>query len=122
MPRRTALGCYVVASATSLPTVASHLFTHPITAQQKHKILFAGLWDKTIKTWDVETQVLLSTSTGHVGFVKSIHIIPNLGLLVSGSTDRDIRLWDCEQSIERSRLRMPWKTPRRVSQSSTLHP
>ncbi|WAQ80851.1 hypothetical protein PtA15_1A189 [Puccinia triticina] len=78
----------------------SSLFTHPITAQQKHKILFTGSWDKTIKTWDVETQVLLSTSTGHVDFVKSIHIIPNLGLLVSGSTDRDIRLWDFKQSIE----------------------
>ncbi|OAV93960.1 hypothetical protein PTTG_09711 [Puccinia triticina 1-1 BBBD Race 1] len=45
-------------------------------------------------------RVLLSTSTGHINFVKSIHIIPNLGLLVSGSTDRDIRLWDFKQSIE----------------------
>ncbi|WAQ81777.1 hypothetical protein PtA15_2A89 [Puccinia triticina] len=71
--------------------------TEKVTQKQ---ILFTGLWDKTIKSWDVETQVLLSTSTGHIDFVKSIHIIPNLGLLVSGSTDRDIRLWDFKQSIE----------------------
>ncbi|KAA1075779.1 hypothetical protein PGT21_026468 [Puccinia graminis f. sp. tritici] len=82
------------------PVTSLAIFHHPITLQQKRKILFTGSWDKTIKTWDVETQVLLSTSTGHVDFVKSIHIISTLGLLVSGSTDRDIRLWDFKRSIE----------------------
>ncbi|KNZ44140.1 uncharacterized protein VP01_947g7 [Puccinia sorghi] len=105
------------------PVTSLALFTHAISTARKRKILFTGSWDKTIKTWDIEvsipnlsrsfkkkklmiawtgsqTQVLLSTSTGHVDFVKSIHIIPTLGLLVSGSTDRDIRLWGFKQSIE----------------------
>ncbi|PLW12254.1 hypothetical protein PCANC_10529 [Puccinia coronata f. sp. avenae] len=84
------------------PVTSLALYTHTTntTPTQKRKILFTGSWDKTIKTWDIETQVLLSTSTGHVDFVKSIHIIPTLGILVSGSTDRDVRLWDIKQSIE----------------------
>jgi len=82
------------------PVTSLALFTHAISTTQKRKILFTGSWDKTIKTWDIETQVLLSTTTGHVDFVKCIHMIPTLGLLVSGSTDRDLRLWGFKQSIE----------------------
>ncbi|KAI7956917.1 hypothetical protein MJO28_004012 [Puccinia striiformis f. sp. tritici] len=81
------------------PVTSLAIFTHAITTHQTRKILFTGSWDKTIKSWDIETQVLLSTTLGHVDFVKSIHIMPTRGLLISGSTDRDIRLWDFKQSI-----------------------
>ncbi|MBW0506253.1 hypothetical protein O181_045968 [Austropuccinia psidii MF-1] len=83
------------------PVTSIALYNHRISNQQQRKILFTGSWDKTIKTWDAKTQILLSSTTGHVDFVKSIEIIPNHGILASGSTDRDIRLWDLKAILRK---------------------
>lgn len=81
------------------PVTSLALFKLSTSPKRNRKILFTGSWDKTIKVWDTETQILLSTSVGHVDFIKSLHIIPSLNILVSGSTDRDIRVWSFKDLI-----------------------
>ncbi|KAF8754366.1 WD domain, G-beta repeat [Rhizoctonia solani] len=57
-------------------------------------VLLTGAWDRTIKAWDVETGDLLSTTKAHSDFLKTLLIIPQLNLLVSGSSDKHVKLWD----------------------------
>lgn len=42
----------------------------------------------------LQTKTSLSTTVAHTDFVKAVLVIPTLSLVVSASTDRDIRLWD----------------------------
>lgn len=53
--------------------------------------------DKTLKLWDVETERCLRTFTGHKGFVFTVQQHWSTGLLVSGSFDNTVRLWDIRQ-------------------------
>lgn len=57
-------------------------------------ILLSGAWDQTIRVWDAETGTLLSTTQAHSDFLKTLLVIPHLNLLVSGSSDKHIKLWD----------------------------
>ncbi|KAG9103127.1 hypothetical protein FRC06_000153 [Ceratobasidium sp. 370] len=57
-------------------------------------ILLSGSWDQTIKAWDVETGMLISTTKAHSDFLKTLLVVPHLGLLISGSSDKHIKLWD----------------------------
>lgn len=45
-------------------------------------------------TFIKQTKQLLSSTIGHVDFVKAIHVLPALRTLATGSSDRDLRLWD----------------------------
>jgi len=50
---------------------------------------------RTVLTLDpLQTKTLLSTTVGHIDFVKTLLVLPSLNLLVTGSSDKDIRLWD----------------------------
>ncbi|CAE6385046.1 unnamed protein product [Rhizoctonia solani] len=53
-----------------------------------------GIFFKTIRAWDVKTGNLLSTTKAHSDFLKTLLVIPHLNLLVSGSSDKHIKLWD----------------------------
>ncbi|KAH9824000.1 WD40-repeat-containing domain protein [Melampsora americana] len=70
------------------------------TPQGLRKLLITGSWDKTVKVWDIETQIQLSSSGAHQDFVKSVEMIQGLGLFASGSTDRDILLWDIKTAVD----------------------
>ncbi|KAF8604510.1 WD40 repeat-like protein [Ceratobasidium sp. AG-I] len=57
-------------------------------------LLLSGAWDQTIRAWDTETGALISTTNAHADFLKSLLVVPHLNLLVSGSSDKHIKLWD----------------------------
>ncbi|KAI9446670.1 WD40 repeat-like protein [Lactarius indigo] len=57
-------------------------------------LLVTGSWDKTIKIWDTDTKAVISSTVAHSDFVKTLLIVPSLGLLVSGSSDKSVRFWD----------------------------
>lgn len=55
-----------------------------------------GSSDGIIEIWNVETQQLLRTLTGHTDDVNSVEWSPNGKILASGSNDNTVRLWDIE--------------------------
>ncbi|CDZ96490.1 Cdc4 and related F-box and WD-40 proteins [Phaffia rhodozyma] len=58
------------------------------------RFLLSGSWDKTIKVWDRDTGICLSTTSVHTDFVKCLLPLPSLStpLLLSGSSDKSIRV------------------------------
>ena len=55
-------------------------------------ILASGLWDKTIKIWNIEDRSIMSTLSGHTGNVIALCNVKE-GVLVSGSGDGSLIVW-----------------------------
>jgi WD40 repeat protein len=53
--------------------------------------------DSTVKVWDSHTGTLVRSFRGHTGLVTSIAFSPDVRLLVSGSRDGTVRVWDLKQ-------------------------
>jgi WD40 repeat protein len=49
---------------------------------------------KTVKVWQVSTQQVVNSFSGHTGQVISLAFSPDNRLLLTGSTDKTARLWD----------------------------
>ncbi|KIY65208.1 WD40 repeat-like protein [Cylindrobasidium torrendii FP15055 ss-10] len=58
------------------------------------KMLLSGSWDQTIKIWNRETKDIISSTDAHNDFVKTLLVLPELRLLISGSSDKIVRFWD----------------------------
>ena len=56
-----------------------------------NKTLLTGSWDKTARVWLNEKSV--TTLKGHEGAVWCAVILPNVGIMVTGSADSSLRLW-----------------------------
>ena len=53
-----------------------------------------------VRVWDSHTGTLVRTFRGHRGLVSSLAFTPDGKLLVSGSRDRTVKLWDMTQLEE----------------------
>jgi serine/threonine protein kinase len=60
----------------------------------------SGLWDKTIKLWDVRTGREKLILKGHSEGVRSVAFSPDGQIIASGSMDRTIKLWDVHTGHE----------------------
>jgi WD40 repeat protein len=62
----------------------------------ENRTLFAGSWDKTIWSWDIDSRTPGRKYTGHSDFVKAV-TCGRLGgkeVLISGGADKKIIVWD----------------------------
>jgi WD40 repeat protein len=61
------------------------------------KKVASGLYDGTVRLWDVETgQAVRTPLTGHTDWVNSVVFSPDSKKLASGSDDYTVQLWDVE--------------------------
>lgn len=76
-------------------TAPSRLSFSSLTVDPSGEIICAGSLESfEIHTWSVQTGQLLDRLAGHEGPVVSLSFAPNGGLLVSGSWDKTVRIWD----------------------------
>nr|ANC28034.1 WD-repeat protein [Polyporus umbellatus] len=74
--------------------VTSLTFVDRLPGSGQADLLVTGSWDKTIKIWNTQTKDIISSTDAHSDFVKALHVIPSLRLLVSSGSDKVVRLWD----------------------------
>ena len=55
--------------------------------------------DRSIKVWDVEMGKCVRTFNGHNGFVFSVKQHPDNGVIISGSFDCTIKMWDVRSKV-----------------------
>lgn len=70
-----------------------------LTLSSDGKKLYAGSWDKSIWSWNVESGALDRRFHGHADFVKAllfIQLASKRCILVSGSADASIIIWDAD--------------------------
>ncbi len=62
------------------------------------RLASAGGWDRSVKIWDVSNGQELHKLTGHTSQVTSVAFGPDNALLVSGSWDETVLLWEPQRS------------------------
>ncbi|KAL8931143.1 MAG: hypothetical protein Q9208_000247 [Pyrenodesmia sp. 3 TL-2023] len=63
--------------------------------------LAVGAEDKLIRVFHIETGALIITLAGHKEDIYDVDFITNSSLLLSGSGDRTVRLWDIQTGAEK---------------------
>ncbi len=70
----------------------------------------SGVWDKTVRIWDVKSWSLKHTLLGHTDYVFSVSFSTDGQTLASGSRDGTIRIWDVVSGAHKQTLteHTPW--------------
>ncbi|KAF9458632.1 WD40-repeat-containing domain protein [Collybia nuda] len=85
--------------------LTSLAFCDRVPGSGDDEILITGSWDQSIKLWDTQTKELVSSTDAHTDFVKSLLVLPSLRLLISGGSDKVVRLWDLSSSTHDQSLK-----------------
>ncbi|EPS43013.1 hypothetical protein H072_2997 [Dactylellina haptotyla CBS 200.50] len=70
-----------------------------LTTNCDSSVLYTGSWDKTILAFSVKGKNVLNTFRGHNDFVKAllyVDVLPSKQMLISGSSDASIIIWNPE--------------------------
>ena len=90
------IGVWIYEVATSralmlIPTASSVL---SVSFSSDGATLAAGLWDGTVKLWDVATGEGIATLEGHTSGVRSVSFSLDGVTLAAGAGDGTVKLWD----------------------------
>jgi WD40 repeat protein len=79
-------------------------YVTPISFSPNWQLFACGARDGIIRLWDVKTNALRATLSGHSDRIRHIAFSPNGQLLASSSVDKTIKLWDVETGTVRATL------------------
>ncbi|HEY9853202.1 MAG TPA: WD40 repeat domain-containing protein [Leptolyngbyaceae cyanobacterium] len=66
-------------------------------------IIASGGTDNTAKLWNLNTEELIFTLSGHSGSINTLAFSPQDNIVVSGSSDKTIKIWDVKTgSLQRT--------------------
>ncbi|MFT3894231.1 MAG: hypothetical protein QM730_21585 [Anaerolineales bacterium] len=83
-------------SLSSLGYIPTGSWVRSLSFIPNSNILATGLFDHTIKLWDVGTQQGTGSLEGHENWVRNISVSADGSLLASVSDDNTLRLWDVQ--------------------------
>ena len=55
-------------------------------------------YDKTLKIWELETGKLVKSLQGHEDEINSVKFSPNGECIISGSSDKKVKIWNMSSS------------------------
>lgn len=72
----------------------------------RHAFVASGSEDGAVLLWDVASKNVLQRLEGHTGIVLGVDTHPTEPVVVSGGTDRSVRIWRFDEATEGSGKKM----------------
>ena len=86
--------------ATGKLRCALHGSTQAVMAVDlDNNVVIGASKDRAIRVWLLSSQRVRHTLTGHAGSIYSARLSPDSKSLVSGSTDRSLKIWDMNRGV-----------------------
>lgn len=64
---------------------------------ERPPVIVTGGWDKRVNVWNLSNCKLVSSFTGHTGYITTVTISPDSSLCASGGKDGTVMLWDLKE-------------------------
>ncbi|MGB5960628.1 MAG: serine/threonine-protein kinase [Coleofasciculaceae cyanobacterium] len=81
-------------------TLSGEAAINSVAISPNGTLIASGSDDKNVYLWDIKTETLAATLTGHSQAVKSVVFSPDGTILASCSDDRTIKLWNIKECQE----------------------
>lgn len=71
-----------------------------VEVSKDNSYIISGFWDKTIRIWNLKTNMQEGILCGHNGHINILVFSPDYSYIISGSYDNTIRIWSLKQKTE----------------------